>query len=186
MGLCVLVGGPEARELDGLDAVARRNAVLGSLTRYLGAEILEPASWHEKSWHLDENVGGGYLSLPDLGSTHGIVPVTSDPVGNIYWAGTETADDHAGHFEGAIDGVRGRPGRSLKCWLRGTQPRHDPGQSPIRSYLAWKSKLPLHAVPGGTSLCPVPVSRTIGSDAAGGSGYSAWPVLWVCWVGVQS
>ncbi len=101
--LCVLVGGPEARELDRLDAAGRRTAVLGVLADYLGPEVLEPASWHEKSWHLDEFVGGGYVALALPGTSSGIPPVESAPVGDIHWAGTETARDHPGYLEGAIE-----------------------------------------------------------------------------------
>ncbi|SDH21525.1 monoamine oxidase [Rhodococcus triatomae] len=105
--LCVLVGGPEARTLDGLDPAERREALFGVLTDHLGPEVLEPVSWHEKSWHLDEYVGGGYLALPVAGTTEGFLPVDSTPVGDIHWAGTETAADHAGYFEGAVEsGVR--------------------------------------------------------------------------------
>lgn len=56
--------------------------------------MLEPASWHEKAWHLDEHVGGGYFAVPELGSTAGLPPVPATPVGPVHWAGTETASDH--------------------------------------------------------------------------------------------
>ncbi|MFE3445154.1 flavin monoamine oxidase family protein [Nocardia sp. NPDC059180] len=101
--LCVLVGGPEARALDHLDPADRRAALLGALTEHLGAEVLEPVSWHEKSWHLDEYTGGGYTAVPEPGTTEGIFPVDSTPFGDIHWAGTETAQDHAGYFEGAVE-----------------------------------------------------------------------------------
>ncbi len=101
--LCVLVGGPEARALDRLDAAERRNAVLGTLARYLGPDVFEPASWHEKSWHLDEYVSGGYLALPLPGTSAGIPPIDCTPTGAIHWAGTETARDHAGYLEGAVE-----------------------------------------------------------------------------------
>lgn len=105
--LCLLVAGPEARDLDRLDAEGRRAALLGPLVKHIGPEVLEPAGWHEKSWHRDENVGGGYLALPNPGTTEGFLPVLSTPVGDIHWAGTETANDHAGYLEGAIEsGVR--------------------------------------------------------------------------------
>lgn len=55
--LCVLVGGPRARRLDGLDAAARRNALLRPLVPHLGSAVLEPVGWHEKAWHLDEHAG---------------------------------------------------------------------------------------------------------------------------------
>ena len=101
--LCVLVGGPEARELGRLEAVERRKFVLGPLARYVGPDVLEPTSWHEKSWHLDEYVGGGYLALPLPGTTDGVPPIACTPTGDIHWAGTETARDHAGYLEGAIE-----------------------------------------------------------------------------------
>lgn len=101
--LCVLVAGPEARTLDGFDAAARRAAVLETLSRHVGPEVLEPAGWHEKSWHLDENVGGGYLALPSPGTTEGLLPVPCSPVGDVHWAGSETAGDHPGYLDGAIE-----------------------------------------------------------------------------------
>lgn len=105
--LCFLIGGPEAHSLDHLNATGRRDALLADLSRHLGPEVLTPASWHEKSWHLDENAGGGYIALPLPGTTEGLVPAASTPLGDIHWAGTESADDHPGYLEGAIQtGIR--------------------------------------------------------------------------------
>ncbi|BAH48702.1 flavin monoamine oxidase family protein [Rhodococcus opacus] len=102
--LCVLVGGREARELDGLDEAGRRRAILGPVAAAIGSpEILRPASWHEKSWHLDEHAIGGYSALPTAGNPEGAFPFPSDPIGDIHWAGTETASEHAGYIEGAIE-----------------------------------------------------------------------------------
>ena len=101
--LCFLAGGPSAREMSQLDAQARREAVLAPLARHLGSRILQPAGWHEKSWHLDEFVGGGYSAVPDPGMSELRLPMWSEPIGHIHWAGTETADDHAGYYEGAIE-----------------------------------------------------------------------------------
>jgi monoamine oxidase len=102
--LCVLVGGREARELDGLDEAGRRRALLGPLAAAIGSpEIRRPASWHEKSWHLDEHAIGGYSALPTAGNPEGSFPFPSEPIGDIHWAGTETASEHAGYIEGAIE-----------------------------------------------------------------------------------
>lgn len=101
--LCVLVAGPEARDLDRLDADGRRNAVLGALTAHIGSEALAPVDWHEKSWHLDEHVGGGYIALPCPGTTEGLLPLPTAPVGDIHWAGAETARRHPGYLDGAIE-----------------------------------------------------------------------------------
>lgn len=101
--LCVLVGGSEARALDRLDVAGRRDALLRRLVPHLGPEVLEPAGWHEKAWHRDEDVEGGYLALPTAGTSEGIAPVAFASAGGVHWAGTETATDHPGYIEGAID-----------------------------------------------------------------------------------
>lgn len=101
--LCVLVGGPEARELSRLDPTQRRAAVLGPLAAHIGPEVLQPDDWHEKSWHLDEFAGGGYVALPKPGTTEGFSPMPCAPVGDIHWSGSETARDHPGYLDGAIE-----------------------------------------------------------------------------------
>lgn len=101
--LCFLVGGPQARELDALDADARRAAMLAPLEPLLGAQLLTPAGWHEKFWHTDEFAGGGYFAAPEPGTTAGLPPMSSVPVGHVHWAGSETAADHPGYLDGAIE-----------------------------------------------------------------------------------
>ncbi|MGW5110971.1 flavin monoamine oxidase family protein [Nocardia sp. NPDC004123] len=101
--LCVLIAGPEARGLDDLTADARRALILGAIAAQLGSAVLTPRGWHEKSWHQDRYVGGGYLALPVIGHDEGYLPVSAEPVGNIHWAGSETAGEHAGYIEGAIE-----------------------------------------------------------------------------------
>jgi monoamine oxidase len=101
--LTVLIGGPAARDLDDLDVETRRKTVLGPLVAHLGADVLDPVSWHEKAWHRDEFAGGGYLALAEAGTTEGLYPMPSTPTGAIHWAGTETATDHPGYLDGAIE-----------------------------------------------------------------------------------
>lgn len=101
--LCVLVAGADARTLDTLDDEARRTTILGPLAERFGADILTPAGWHDKLWHRDEHVAGGYTALPILGHDEGYFPHPSAPVGNLHWAGSETASEHAGYIEGAIE-----------------------------------------------------------------------------------
>lgn len=105
--LCVLVGGPAARALDDLDVEGRQNAILGPLIPHLGPRVRDHVSWHEKSWHLDEFAGGGYAAIPEPGTSVGLSPMSSTPVGTVHWAGSETAHDHPGYLDGAIEsGVR--------------------------------------------------------------------------------
>jgi monoamine oxidase len=101
--LCFLVGGRAAKQLSEREPDERQAALLEQLADRLGPRVTEPASWHEKSWHLDEFVGGGYAAVPKLGTTEGRFPVTHEPSGLLHWAGTETAAEHAGYIEGAIE-----------------------------------------------------------------------------------
>lgn len=100
--LCILVGGPEALALDELRPDARKEKILAAIAAQLGPEVLDPAGWHEKSWHRDEYAGGGYLALPDL-HCETAVPMSAEPVGRVHWAGSETAEDHPGYLDGAIE-----------------------------------------------------------------------------------
>ncbi|NLU81961.1 FAD-dependent oxidoreductase [Rhodococcus sp. HNM0569] len=117
--LCILVGGKEARTLDAMTPTARKRALLERLGAALhSAAILDPVGWHEKSWQLDEYVGGGYLALPDATTAAGIFPLPSDPLAEtLYWAGTETAGEHAGYIEGAIESGE-RVARQVVAGLR--------------------------------------------------------------------
>lgn len=101
--LCILVAGPEARELDDLTGAQRQEKILGPLVSHLGQEVLSPAGWHEKAWHRDKFAGGGYSALPLPATTDGLFPIASTPCGDIHWGGTETSSDHAGYIEGAIE-----------------------------------------------------------------------------------
>ncbi len=101
--LCLLVGGSEARALDALDVAGRRDRLLRRLVPHLGSEVLAPASWHERAWHRDEHVGGGYVAMPLPGRTAGIAPLPIAPAGPVHWAGSETAAGHPGYLDGAIE-----------------------------------------------------------------------------------
>lgn len=99
--LCFLVAGTPARQLDALDPDARRELLLSRLVPFLGQGVLQPVEWHEKAWHQDEYCGGGYLGYAIAGTTEGLLPMPHQPINNLHWAGTETAQEHPGYFEGA-------------------------------------------------------------------------------------
>jgi monoamine oxidase len=101
--LCFLLGGHDARHLDDLDPAARRALLLDRLVPVLGAGVASPVDWHDKAWHLDEHVGGGYLAMPLPGSTAAHLPLPAEPQGRLHRAGTETALDHPGYLDGAIE-----------------------------------------------------------------------------------
>ncbi|WP_432062399.1 flavin monoamine oxidase family protein [Streptomyces sp. S1] len=100
--LCVLVPGRGARHLDDLTEEARRVTVLAELARHFGEPARHPMSFHEKSWHRDAYVLGGYMALPRPGSFEDVRTAGAEPVGRVHWAGTETSPRYGGYFEGAV------------------------------------------------------------------------------------
>lgn len=100
--LVLLVTGSAARILDTMSSAQRRDRLLGQLVPFMGSEVLSPLEWHEKSWQTDEFCGGGYLAFPVVGTTEGFLPMPHEAVGNIHRAGTETAQEHTGYIEGAL------------------------------------------------------------------------------------
>jgi monoamine oxidase len=100
--LCALVPGQAARQLDGLDVQARRALILSTLVTHFGERASAPLSFHEKSWHQDPFVLGGYLAWPKPGAYEVMREAGSEPVGRVHWAGTESAAEFAGYFEGAV------------------------------------------------------------------------------------
>lgn len=101
--LCLLVGGPDARALDDFEPEERKSSLLGRIAERLGPGVLTPVDWHEKSWHLDPDAGGGYLAVPVVGSAAQELPFDAAPLGRLHWGGSETATDHPGYLDGAIE-----------------------------------------------------------------------------------
>ncbi|KAL3439960.1 putative flavin-containing monoamine oxidase aofH [Aspergillus insuetus] len=116
--LCFLVAGTPARQLDTLDPNVRREMLLARLAPLLGHRVLQPVDWHEKAWHLDEFCGGGYLAYPIVGTSDGMLPMPHKPIKNLHWAGTETAQEHPGYLEGAIQSGE-RAACEVACTLHG-------------------------------------------------------------------
>ncbi len=81
----------------------RRAAVVDSVARYFGPKGRETLGYVEKNWSLDEWSGGCYtgVMLPGTLSTFG--EHLRKPFGRVHWAGTETAVEWMGYFEGAAE-----------------------------------------------------------------------------------
>jgi monoamine oxidase len=89
--LLAFIEGDQARRLGRADAATRRQAVLGSLTRYFGPRAGSPAEFLELDWQQERWSGGCYGTLfgPNVWTRYG--PALREPAGLIHWAGTETA-----------------------------------------------------------------------------------------------
>jgi len=96
------VGGPEAGDLEGLDAAERRGAVLDCFARLFGARAERPLDYVEQEWSAEEWSGGGPTSNFGPGGWTGCGPALRRPLGRVHWAGTETATVWSGYMEGAL------------------------------------------------------------------------------------
>lgn len=102
-----LIEGHHAVHLSSLTADARRNQALADLTLYFGDEAAEPVDYIDVDWVVDEWAHGGYAAHMPPGVMTAYGDTLREPCGRIHWAGTETATESMGYFEGALQsGIR--------------------------------------------------------------------------------
>ena len=81
----------------------RKNAILENLVRFFGSEAARPLGYAEKNWTMDEWSGGCYTGLMIPGTLTRYGTLLRKPFGRIHWAGTETATQWMGYFDGAVE-----------------------------------------------------------------------------------
>ncbi|WP_370591133.1 flavin monoamine oxidase family protein [Saccharopolyspora montiporae] len=102
-----LIEGEHAVQYSELSVDERREAVIEDLVYYFGADAASPIEYVDYDWTRDEWAEGGYGAHMPPGVVTGYGDTIREPVGRIHWAGTETATEHIGYFEGALQsGVR--------------------------------------------------------------------------------
>lgn len=81
-----------------------REKILEGFVKYFGDERLRnPLEYHEKDWTQDEYSQGCYFGVTYKEILSCYRDEFQKPFGNIYWAGTETANEWMGYMEGAIE-----------------------------------------------------------------------------------
>lgn len=109
-GIGILVGfidSIRAVELSAVGEEQRRRRVIEDLTYYFGSKAAQPLAYAENDWIADEWSRGCYSGLMGPGTMTRYGEALREPCGHIHWAGTETATEWAGYFEGALQsGVR--------------------------------------------------------------------------------
>ncbi len=101
----VLLGfleGKHAREMGRVSAEERRAAVLDCFVRYFGPAAATPDDYFEKDWSEDEWTRGCYGAHFPPGVWTAFGPALRAPIGEIHWAGTETATEWSGYIDGAV------------------------------------------------------------------------------------
>lgn len=102
-----LIEGHHAVELSTLGRDGRRAAVLADLVHYFGEDASNPLEYVDHDWIADEWAQGGYGAHMPPGVMTAYGEALREPSGRIHWAGTETATEWLGYFEGALEsGIR--------------------------------------------------------------------------------
>nr|XP_005001612.2 LOW QUALITY PROTEIN: amine oxidase [flavin-containing] A-like [Cavia porcellus] len=94
----------KADRLAKLHKEIRKKKICELYAKVLGSqEALEPVHYEEKNWCEEQYSGGCYTAYfpPGIMTQYG--RVIRQPVGRIYFAGTETATQWSGYMEGAVE-----------------------------------------------------------------------------------
>ncbi|XP_051465059.1 amine oxidase [flavin-containing] B isoform X3 [Apus apus] len=93
----------KCRRLTGLTKEERKTRLCELYAKVLGSEeALHPVHYEEKNWCEEQYSGGCYTAYfpPGIMTQYG--RIIRQPIGRIYFAGTETATEWSGYMEGAV------------------------------------------------------------------------------------
>ncbi len=91
-----------ARKVSMLPAAERKKTLLAEVAGRFGPTALEPVSYHESNWSMQQWTRGCFTGFLSPGATVLFGSAVRDPVGPLHWAGTETATDWPSFIDGAI------------------------------------------------------------------------------------
>lgn len=98
----ILLGFVDARAFDSLPSDQRRRDALRCFASLFGDEALNPLDYTDHRWGTEDFAPGGPTAAVPPGSWTRFGRWLREPVGPIHWAGTETADEWTGFFDGAV------------------------------------------------------------------------------------
>jgi L-amino acid dehydrogenase len=101
----------------GRPADQRREWVVRDLVRLFGDDAAHPEDYVEALWPNDQLTGGAYNAYLPPGGWSAFGSALREPVGRISWAGTETAVEWFGYFEGAAAAGERAAAEVLERWL---------------------------------------------------------------------
>jgi monoamine oxidase len=93
---------PKVLAFAGLPAKERREAWLKELAKRFGPKALSPSAYLETDWSAEPWSLGGMIAHLPTGAVTSYGSAIRQPVGNVYWAGSERATDLHGLMEGAV------------------------------------------------------------------------------------
>lgn len=116
----VLLGFVDARTFDGLSDSERRATVLDGFATLFGDAARQPLDYVDHRWGAESFAPGGpTAAVPPRSWTRYGTSVRT-PVGPVFWAGTETADEWTGFLDGAVRSGH-RAAAEVSARLRGAR-----------------------------------------------------------------
>ncbi|WP_235666177.1 flavin monoamine oxidase family protein [Mycolicibacterium chitae] len=98
----VLLGFVDAGDFDALTPEQRRERALAGFAGIFGEPARNPVDYLDFCWGTEQFAPGGPTAAPPPGSWTTVGKALADPVGPLFWAGTETADEWTGFLDGAV------------------------------------------------------------------------------------
>jgi len=97
-----LVEGGNARLAGKLAPEQRKELILSVFAKFFGPRAADPDEYVERDWAAEEWSRGCYGGRLGTGVWTGYGEALREPVGRIYWAGTETSEIWNGYMDGAV------------------------------------------------------------------------------------
>jgi monoamine oxidase len=95
----------------------RKEWVIHDLADLFGEDARNPADYVEALWPQEQLTGGAYNGYLPPGGWTSFGSTLREPFGRISWAGTETATEWYGYFDGAATAGERAAEEVLKTWL---------------------------------------------------------------------
>lgn len=115
--LTSFIQGDTLFEWIGLPPDARKEWVIRDLVGLFGEDARNPADYVEALWPQDQLTGGAYNAYLPPGGWTAFGSALREPYGRISWAGTETATEWFGYFEGAATAGERAAEEIVNRWL---------------------------------------------------------------------
>jgi monoamine oxidase len=98
----ILLGFTDPRTFDPLPADERRARALDCFVTLFGEPARHPIDYVDHRWGVEEFAPGGPTAAVPPGSWTSYGSSLRKPIGDVFWAGTETADEWTGFLDGAV------------------------------------------------------------------------------------
>jgi monoamine oxidase len=115
--LISLVQGDMLLDWIGLPPDRRKESLVQDLVDLFGEEARNTTDYVEALWPEDQLTGGGYNAYLPPGGWTSYGSAVREPFGRISWAGTETATEWFGYFDGAATAGERAAEEVLRKWL---------------------------------------------------------------------